>query len=205
MWEIENSFYDEGRGPICGIDEAGRGTLAGPVCAAAVILPCGLVIDGLNDSKKLSEKKRELLYGVITKSALSWAAAFASVAEIEELNILNATFLAMRRAYEGLKLTPGLALVDGNRDPGLDSETFCVVGGDGKCADIAAASIIAKVTRDRLMYEYDRQWPQYGFARHKGYGTREHYDAILQFGVCPEHRKSFLKKLKTEGSPWTES
>lgn len=205
MPQLEYAVVGAGGIKVCGIDEAGRGPLAGPVCAAAVILPHGLEIDGLNDSKKLSEKKRELLYDVITENALSWFVAFSSVDEIEELNILNATFLAMRRAAEGLSLRPGLALVDGNRDPGLDVETRCVVGGDGKYAEIAAASVIAKVSRDRLMYEYDKMWPEYGFAKHKGYGTREHYDALLRCGLCPVHRPSFLKKIKTEGSPWTQS
>lgn len=205
MWEIEDRWFSQGKYPICGIDEAGRGPLAGPVCAAAVILPRGIEIDGLNDSKKLSEKKREQLYTLITEKAVCWSVAFATVEEIEELNILNATFLAMRRAVEGLSAAPKLALVDGNCDPELGIETVCIVGGDGKCADIAAASIIAKVTRDRLMFEYDERWPQYGFAGHKGYGTKAHYEAISKYGVCPAHRPSFLKKMDIGGSPWTRS
>lgn len=205
MMELEDRWFSEGKYPICGVDEAGRGPLAGPVCAAAVILPRGIVIEGLDDSKKLSENKREQLYAVITEKALCWSAAFASVEEIEEINILNATFLAMMRAVDGLALKPKLALVDGNRDPKLGIETVCIVGGDGKYADIAAASVIAKVTRDRLMYEYDKKWSQYGFAKHKGYGTKEHCEAIMKYGVCEAHRPSFLKKLKSEGSPWTKS
>lgn len=195
LWELENELYDSGITTLCGVDEAGRGPLAGPVCAAAVILPRGLVIPGLNDSKKLSEKRREALYGEITQKALHWAAAFASVEEIEALNILGATYLAMNRAIAGLGVEPELALIDGNRAKGVEHNCRCVVGGDGKCADIAAASIIAKVTRDRLMYELDEKYPGYGFAKHKGYGTAAHYEAILRLGLTPEHRRSFLKKL----------
>lgn len=195
LWELENELYDSGITTLCGVDEAGRGPLAGPVCAAAVILPRGLVIPGLNDSKKLSEKRREALYGEITQKALHWAAAFASVEEIEALNILGATYLAMNRAIAGLGVEPELALIDGNRAKGVEHNCRCVVGGDGKCADIAAASIIAKVTRDRLMYELDEKFPGYGFAKHKGYGTAAHYEAILRLGLTPEHRRSFLKNL----------
>ena len=180
---------------LCGVDEAGRGPLAGPVCAAAVILPRGLVIPGLNDSKKLSEKRREALYGEITQKALHWAVAFASVEEIEALNILGATYLAMNRAIAGLGVEPELVLIDGNRAKGVEHNCKCVVGGDGKCADIAAASIIAKVTRDRLMCELDEKYPGYGFAKHKGYGTAAHYAAIRELGPCEAHRPSFLRKM----------
>lgn len=195
LWELENELYESGVGTLCGVDEAGRGPLAGPVCAAAVILPRGLVIPGLNDSKKLSEKRREALYGEITQKALHWAVAFASVEEIEELNILGATYLAMNRAIAGLGVEPELALIDGNRAKGVEHNCKCVVGGDGKCADIAAASIIAKVTRDRLMYELDKRYPGYGFAKHKGYGTAAHYAAIRELGPCEAHRPSFLRKM----------
>ena len=193
LWELENELYDYGISTLCGVDEAGRGPLAGPVCAAAVMLPRGIVIDGLNDSKKLSEKRREQLYGEITAKALHWSVAFASVEEIEELNILGATYLAMNRAIAGLGVVPELALIDGNRAVGVEYKTRCVVGGDGKCADIAAASIIAKVTRDWLMYQLDRQYPGYGFAKHKGYGTAAHYAAIRELGASPVHRPSFLR------------
>ena len=195
LWELENELYDSGISTLCGVDEAGRGPLAGPVCAAAVMLPRGIVIDGLNDSKKLSEKRREQLYGEITAKALHWSVAFASVEEIEELNILGATYLAMNRAMAGLGVVPELALIDGNRAVGVEYKTRCVVGGDGKCADIAAASIIAKVTRDWLMYQLDRQYPGYGFAKHKGYGTAAHYAAIRELGASPVHRPSFLRKM----------
>lgn len=195
LWELENELYDSGISTLCGVDEAGRGPLAGPVCAAAVMLPRGIVIDGLNDSKKLSEKRREQLYGEITAKALHWSVAFASVEEIEELNILGATYLAMNRAIAGLGVVPELALIDGNRAAGVEYKTRCVVGGDGKCADIAAASIIAKVTRDWLMYQLDRQYPGYGFAKHKGYGTAAHYAAIRELGASPVHRPSFLREM----------
>ena len=185
LWALENELYDSGISTLCGVDEAGRGPLAGPVCAAAVILPRGLVIPGLDDSKKLSEKRREALYDEITQKALHWHAAFASVEEIEELNILGATYLAMNRAIAGLGAAPELALIDGNRAAGVEHNCKCVVGGDGKCADIAAASIIAKVTRDRLMYELDKEYPGYGFAKHKGYGTAAHYAAIRELGPLP--------------------
>lgn len=184
-----------GQAPVCGVDEAGRGPLAGPVCAAAVILPRGLDIPGLDDSKKLSPARREALYAVITARAAAWCAAFASVEEIEALNILGATYLAMNRAVAGLSLPPALALVDGNRGEGLTFPHVCVVGGDGKCASIAAASILAKVTRDRLMDDLAQEYPRYGFAKHKGYGTAEHYAALREYGPCPAHRPSFLRKL----------
>lgn len=195
LWDYEKELLAAGRGPICGVDEAGRGPLAGPVCAAAVMLPPGLELPGLNDSKKLSEKKRDALYDQIRASAIAYGIAFASVEEIESLNILGATFLAMRRAVEQLGQTPRLVLVDGNRDPGLPFDTECVVKGDGKCADIAAASILAKVTRDRYMLEQAERFPQYGFEKHKGYGTAAHYAALREFGPSEIHRPSFLKKM----------
>ena len=195
LWQLENELYDGGISTLCGVDEAGRGPLAGPVCAAAVMLPRGLVIDGLNDSKKLTERRREQLYDEIKEKALHWAVAFAGVEEIETLNILGATYLAMNRAIAGLGVVPELALIDGNRAKGVEYDTRCVVGGDGKCADIAAASIMAKVTRDRLMCELDAQYPGYGFARHKGYGTAAHYAALRELGPCPAHRLSFLRKM----------
>ena len=195
LWALENEIYDEGYTLICGVDEAGRGPLAGPVCAAAVILPRGLVIEGLNDSKKLTEKKREALFDPICEQAVSFGVAFASVEEIEELNILAATFLAMNRAIEQLSPVPELALIDGNRSTGIPFPNRCVVKGDAKCADIAAASVLAKVTRDRYMMKMAEQYPQYHFEQHKGYGTKLHYDALLQYGPSPIHRMSFLKKL----------
>ena len=195
LWELENSIYDRSGGPVCGADEAGRGPLAGPVYAAAVILPRGLVIPGLNDSKKLSEKKREELFNIITRNALSFGIARAEVEEIEDLNILNATFLAMNRAIAMLDPAPALALIDGNRNSGIEMESVCVVKGDSRCADIAAASILAKVSRDRFMYEMADLYPQYAFDQHKGYGTKLHYEKIREFGPSPIHRPSFLKKM----------
>ncbi len=196
-FSIENEIKAKGFTAICGVDEAGRGPLAGPVCAAAVIL--SEEIEGLNDSKKLSEKKREQLFDIIKEKAESYSIAFATVEEIEEHNILNATFIAMNRAIEGLSIPSDFALIDGNRIPtgiGVPCET--VVKGDAKSCSIAAASILAKVTRDRLMLEIDKEYPQYNFKKHKGYGTKEHIDAILQYGVSPVHRPSFLKKLLGE-------
>lgn len=195
MWQIEKSFFEKGVRVICGVDEAGRGPLAGPVCAAAVILPAGLVIDGLNDSKKLSDKRRRELFPIIKASAIAYGIAFATEAEIDELNILQATFLAMERAMKQLSVTPDVALIDGNRakDFGIPAET--VVHGDSLSASIAAASILAKVTRDDYMLEMAQQYPQYGFDVHKGYGTRAHCEAILANGPCPIHRTTFLKKL----------
>ena len=184
---------------ICGVDEAGRGPLAGDVYAAAVILPPELVIPGLNDSKKLSEARREELAPVIREKALAWCVASASVEEIERLNILQAALLAMRRAVEGLKLQPDYALVDGNQLPGLQIETATVLQGDAKSASIAAASVLAKTARDASLRALDDQYPQYGFAAHKGYGTKAHYEAIAQYGLCPAHRPSFLKKYYERG------
>ena len=195
LWELENELLDRGVAPLCGVDEAGRGPLAGPVCAAAVMLPRNLVIPGLNDSKKLSPKKRDALYDAILAQAVSYGIAFATVEEIEKWNILGATFLAMNRAIEQLSEPPTLALIDGNRNSGIHGNSQCVVGGDGKCAEIAAASILAKVTRDRYMLQMAEKYPQYGFAQHKVYGTAAHYAALREYGPCPIHRPSFLKKM----------
>lgn len=195
LWELENAVHDEGYGVVCGVDEAGRGPLAGPVCAAAVILPRGLVIEGLNDSKKLTEKRRESLYGEITSSAEAYGIAFASVEEIEKLNILGATYLAMNRAIAALGCEIDLALIDGNRNAGIEYPSRTVVKGDSLCASIAAASVLAKVTRDRYMTELDERYPGYGFAKHKGYGTKAHYAAIRELGASPVHRPSFLRKM----------
>ena len=195
LWELENELYAQGYSLLCGVDEAGRGPLAGPVCAAAVILPAGLEIPGLNDSKKLSEKQREALFEPIKAAAKAYGIAFATVEEIENLNILNATFLAMNRAISQLSPQPELALIDGNRNTGITVPSRCIVKGDSRCADIAAASVLAKVSRDRYMLEMAEKFPEYGFERHKGYGTKLHYDAIRQYGPCPIHRLSFLKKM----------
>lgn len=195
LWELENEIYDAGEQLLCGVDEAGRGPLAGPVCAAAVILPRGMEIPGLNDSKKLTEKKREALYDVICSSAVSYGIAFATVDEIEEINILNAAMLAMNRAIEKLSVQPTLALIDGNRNSAIKVASRCVVKGDAKCADIAAASVLAKVTRDRYMLEMAEKYPQYKFEKHKGYGTKDHYAALREYGPCEIHRPSFLRKM----------
>jgi ribonuclease HII len=194
MYAFERSLAGEAV-VFCGVDEAGRGPLAGPVCAAAVILSPETRIEGLNDSKQLSEKKREALYDVICEKALSFGVAFASVEEIETLNIKGATYLAMDRAIAELDPAPSLALVDGNDKNTLAIPAIKVVKGDQRCASIAAASILAKVSRDRWMDEMDAIYPQYGFLRHKGYPTKAHYDALAQFGPCPIHRRSFLKKV----------
>lgn len=186
---------EEGYKIVCGIDEAGRGPLAGPVFAACVVLPDGLEIEGLNDSKKLSEKKREKLFDEICSSALDYGIGSASEQEIDEINILQATFLAMKRAYENLKtLHPDIAIVDGNRAPDLGVEVRTLVKGDAISPSVAASSILAKVSRDRYLYELDKQYPQYQFAKHKGYGTKLHYEMLDEYGVSPVHRKSFLKK-----------
>lgn len=195
LWTLENEIYAEGFSLICGVDEAGRGPLAGPVCAAAVILPRGLEIDGLDDSKKLSEKKREKLFDDIVNAAVSYGIAFAGVEEIEKYNILGATFMAMNRAIEQLSPKPELALIDGNRNKGICIESRCVVKGDSKCADIAAASILAKVTRDRYMLEMAEKYPQYRFEQHKGYGTKLHYEMLREYGPSPIHRRDFLRKM----------
>ncbi len=194
---FENAARLKGYTSVCGVDEAGRGPLMGPVCAAAVILPEGIQIEGVNDSKKLSEKKREALFEVIKEKAVAYSIAFASVEEIEEVNILNATYLAMNRAIHGLQIPADYALIDGNRLPKdikIDAET--VVKGDAKSLSIAAASILAKVSRDRLILEYDKELPEYGFAAHKGYGTAAHIEAIKKYGPCKYHRPSFLKNIK---------
>lgn len=181
---------------VCGVDEAGRGPLAGPVCAAAVILPDDCVIEGLNDSKKISEKKRELLFDIIIEKAIAFSVAYGTLEEIEKYNILEATYIAMNRAIEGLNTKADFALIDGNRVPkGITIPCETVVKGDSKSYSIAAASILAKVTRDRLMLEYDKKYPEYLFATHKGYGTKAHYEAIKQHGVCEIHRLSFLKNV----------
>lgn len=193
--EFEKEALAKGYKSVCGVDEAGRGPLAGPVCAAAVILPEGVIIDGVNDSKKLSEKKRESLFDVIREQALSYSIAYATVDEIEEINILNATMLAMRRAIDGLDIKADYAMIDGNKIPPLDIDAECIVKGDAKSMSIACASILAKVSRDRLLYKYAEEYPMYGFDKHKGYGTKVHREAILKYSPCPYHRKSFLKKL----------
>ena len=195
-FELEIAARDRGYKFVCGVDEAGRGPLAGPVCAAAVILDGDTLIEGINDSKKLSEKKREAIYNVIIEKSLAYGIAFAEVEEIEEHNILNATYLAMNRAINQLKIKADFALIDGNRTP-TDIQVDCqtVVKGDAKSMSIAAASILAKVTRDRLLMEYHERYPQYNFAKHKGYGTAEHMAAIRMYGPCEIHRLSFLKKL----------
>ena len=198
LWLYEHEAAREGFACVCGVDEAGRGPLAGPVCAAAVILPPDIQVEGLNDSKKLTDKKRRALYDVIVEQAVSYGIAFADEQEIDEINILQATFLAMRRAFEKLTVTPDIALIDGNRAPGLSCRERTIVHGDALSASVAAASILAKVTRDRLMEEYDAQYPQYGFAVHKGYGTQRHYAALREFGACPIHRQSFLRRLYGE-------
>ena len=195
LWRYEREAFAEGFAVVCGVDEAGRGPLAGPVCAAAVMLPPGLEIPGLNDSKKLTDKKRRELYDVITAQAVSYGIAFASEQEIDEINILQATFLAMERAMQQLSPQPELALIDGNRAKDFGLPVRTIVKGDSLSASVAAASILAKVTRDRLMEEYDAQYPQYGFAVHKGYGTKRHYEALREFGPCPIHRQSFLRKF----------
>ena len=195
LWELENEIYGEGYTLLCGVDEAGRGPLAGPVYAAAVILPRGCVIEGLNDSKKLTEKKREALFEPICSAAIAYGIARAEVEEIEELNILNATFLAMNRAIAQLDPAPSLALIDGNRNTGITAPSRTVIKGDGRCADIAAASVLAKVSRDRYMLEMAARYPQYHFEAHKGYGTAAHYAALREYGPSPIHRMSFLRKM----------
>lgn len=195
LWSIENEIYDSGVSVLCGVDEAGRGPLAGPVCAAACVLPHGLVIDGLDDSKKLSDKKRRELFDVIKREAVSCGVAFASVEEIEEHNILRATFMAMNRAIAKLDAVPELVLIDGNSAAGIEMPARCIVKGDSKCADIAAASILAKVTRDEYMLAMAEKYPEYHFEKHKGYGTKLHYEALREYGPSPIHRMSFLKKV----------
>lgn len=195
-FEYEREARAKGFKSVCGIDEAGRGPLAGPVFAAAVILPDGIEIEGLNDSKKLSEKKREALFDVIIEKAVSYSVAFADHREIDEINILNATFLAMKRAAEGLVIPADFALVDGNRQPkGISISCQTIVKGDGISASIAAASVLAKVSRDRMMVKADEIYPEYMFAKHKGYGTALHCELLNKYGPCPIHRLTFLKKV----------
>ena len=198
MWKIENAYFEQGVQLICGVDEAGRGPLAGPVCAAAVILPPNYEIPGLNDSKKLTDKKRRELFPIIKEHAIAYGIGFADEKEIDEINILQATFLAMQRAIDMLPIKPDLALIDGNREKDFGIPVKTVVHGDSLSANIAAASVLAKVTRDDLMVEAADQYPQYGFEIHKGYGTKVHYAAIAQHGLCPIHRKTFLKKFYGE-------
>lgn len=193
--EYENKVISSGYKNVCGVDEAGRGPLAGPVCAAAVILPEHTIIEGVNDSKKLSENKREQLFEVIKTKAVAYAVAWASVEEIENINILNAAMLAMKRAIHSLNVKPDFALIDGNKIPDLSIPAFPVVKGDSLSMSIACASILAKVSRDRLMYEYNKKYPEYGFDKHKGYGTKLHREKLLELGPCEIHRPSFLKKI----------
>ena len=198
MWEIENSIHSEGYEIICGVDEAGRGPLAGPVCAAAVILPMGLEIPGLTDSKKLTDKKRRELFPVIKEQAIAYGIGLASHEEIDEINILQATYLAMERALAQLSVNPDIALIDGNRAKDFGLPVRTVVKGDSLSMNIAAASILAKVTRDDLMLELAEQYPEYGFEVHKGYGTKAHYEALRAHGASEIHRKTFLKKFYGE-------
>ena len=203
LWTYEREQWKNGVQTVCGVDEAGAGPLMGPVYAAAVILPRELDIPGLNDSKKLTEKKREALYEIITAQAAAWSVARVEAAEIDKMDILNARMLAMQKALDGLPLRPDLALIDGNRDHGsryaIEIPHRLIVGGDGKSASIAAASILAKVSRDRYVStELDEKYPQYQFAKHKGYGTRLHYEMLDQYGPCPEHRRTFLKKWEAK-------
>ncbi len=194
-YEYENLYKSQGFSVVCGVDEAGRGPLAGPVFAAAVILPDGLEDIGLNDSKKLTEKKRDELFSIIKEKATAWSVASADEKEIDALNILNATFLAMKRAVDGLAIRPDIALIDGNRRPNTGIAEETIVKGDAKSISIAAASVLAKVSRDRYMLELDKQYPDYRFAKHKGYPTALHYELIKKYGISPVHRKSFLKTL----------
>ena len=195
LWIYEQQYTENGSLTVAGVDEAGRGPLAGPVFAAAVILPFGTEIDGLNDSKKLSEAKRDKLFDIITDKAVAYGIASASEKEIDGINILEATFLAMNRALKQIEGSFDLALIDGNRNKGIEYPSVTVIKGDALCADIAAASILAKVSRDRFMYTMAEKYPQYGFEKHKGYGTKLHYENIAKYGVCPIHRKTFLKGI----------
>lgn len=201
MWEVESLYREKGYLAVCGADEAGAGPLAGPVYAAAVILPFGLDIPGLNDSKQVSEKRREALFPIIQEKAVAWAIASVSTPEIDQTDILTARMKAMEQAISQLSPRPDFALIDGNRDHGKGAAITlahaCIVKGDSLSASIAAASILAKVSRDHVMVELDKTYPQYGFAKHKGYGTKEHREAIARYGPCPEHRRTFLKNLLT--------
>lgn len=195
MWNIENEYFSKGVGIICGVDEAGRGPLAGPVCAAAVILPANLELPGLADSKKLTDKRRRELFPMIKEKAIAYGIGFASEQEIDEINILQATFLAMERALAQLNVRPDLALIDGNREKDFGIPVKTVVKGDSLSANIAAASILAKVSRDDVMMALAEKYPQYGFEIHKGYGTKAHYEALRAYGASPVHRSTFLKKF----------
>ncbi len=197
-FDLEKEALAEGYQLVCGVDEAGRGPLCGPVCAAAVILPVDCEIEGINDSKKLSEKKREQLFDIIKEKAVAYSIQMVDARTIDEINILQATFLAMRTAVESLEPKPDIALIDGNGRPGLSIAEKTVIKGDAKSVSIAAASILAKVTRDRYMLAADKVYPEYSFAKHKGYGTKLHYKAIAEHGICPEHRRTFLKKILGE-------
>lgn len=194
-YSFEKELIEQGYNIVCGIDEAGRGPLAGPVCAAAVILPVDTEIEGLNDSKKLTEKKRDALFDVVKEKALAYSIVMVDEKVIDEINILQATLLAMRKAVDELGIKPDAALIDGNQKPGLDIEERTVVKGDAKSMSIAAASILAKVSRDRFMLELDEKYPQYQFKKHKGYGTKLHYECLEEFGISPVHRLTFLKKI----------
>lgn len=198
MWEIEDNLYTEEIHVICGVDEAGRGPLAGPVCAAAVILPAHLELPGLNDSKKLTDKKRRELFPIIKENAIAYGIGFASEKEIDEINILQATFLAMERAIAQLEISPDLVLIDGNREKNFGIPVKTVIKGDSLSANIAAASILAKVTRDDLMLEMAKKYPEYQFDVHKGYGTKAHYAALTAHGPSPIHRMTFLRKFYGE-------
>ena len=198
MWEIEDGLYSQGIVRICGVDEAGRGPLAGPVCAAAVILPAHLEIPGLNDSKKLTDKKRRELFPIIKEQAIAYGIGLASHEEIDRINILQATFLAMQRAIDQLEGKAEFALIDGNREKDFGLPVMTVVKGDSRSANIAAASILAKVTRDDILEEQAKLYPQYGFEIHKGYGTKAHYEALRTYGPSPIHRMTFLKKFYGE-------
>lgn len=199
MWKLEEALFAQGYTAVCGIDEAGRGPLAGPVCAAAVILPKNLEIPGLDDSKKLSDKRRRELFPVIQEQAIAYGIGFADHAEIDEINILQATFLAMKRALAAMEVKPDFALIDGNRETEFGLPVKAVVKGDSLSANIAAASVLAKVTRDDLMEAMAKEYPQYGFEIHKGYGTKAHYEALRTYGPCPIHRMTFLKKFYGNG------
>lgn len=197
-YEYEKQAIEEGYSVVCGVDEAGRGPLCGPVCAAAVVLPVDCEIEGINDSKKLSEKKREAIFDVIKEKAIAYSVCMVDAKTIDEINILQATFRAMREAVEGLSVKADIALIDGNQKPGLSIEQRTIVKGDAKSISIAAASILAKVSRDRYMKEADEKYPEYQFAKHKGYGTKLHYEMIAEYGICDEHRRTFLKKILGE-------
>lgn len=197
-YSYEIQAHNEGFTVVCGVDEAGRGPLAGPVFAGAVILPENYTHEILNDSKKLSEKKRDLVYDDIIKDAIAWSVGIATEKEIDDINILNATFLAMKRAVDGLNIKPDLAFIDGNRYPNTGVKEVTIVKGDSKCMSVAAASIIAKVSRDRFMLQMAEKYPQYQFEKHKGYGTKLHYEMIEQFGVSEIHRRTFLKSILGE-------